>query len=234
MAQIELTNVFTPTADKLKWRDLNIAANEAYLARLEQAHEQLEDRNDHAGLWALGQLEQEIAHVRAALAGVPSVEAERDAWRAALAECDAAQRAIDAATKVDQLVKARAALELAQRVAGAAFETFKAAAHASRLPSPEMRPLFHGWRAALEPIDDLNRHADALDDFAPGSSTFSQSAAHDAARGHAACDLAALPFVVARTQPDTRTFRLFWHFACKKHGIDGAETYTQIFAEAAE
>jgi hypothetical protein len=234
MKQISLTDVFTPTAEKLRWQDTNIQAHHEYLVRLEQTAEQLDGRTDHAGRWAREVLEAEAAHVRAALAGVQSIEAEREAWRGGLAECDAAQRAIDAAKTVKTLVDARAGLELAGRAAGAAFETFKTTAHASRLPPPSMRPLFNGWRAALEPIDDLNRHTETLDAFAPGSSTFRESAAYDAARAHAQCDLAALPYVIARTDPTSRTFRLWFHFAAKKHGISGAETYKQIFAQAAE
>jgi hypothetical protein len=233
--QVFLTDVFASTERKLGWVDTHIEEHRSYLRRLEQTVELLDDRTDHAGLWALGQLEQEITYVRAALAGVPSIEAEREAWRATLVECDDAQRAIDAAKTVTTLVEARAASELAQRAAGAAFEAFRDAAHASRLPSPNERAMHSAWRDALHPTEALTRHADSLDDFTPGGVTFTQSAAHDCARGHAAsAELAALPFIVAKTDPESRTFRLFWHFATKKHGIAGAETYTQIFAQAAE
>jgi hypothetical protein len=230
--QVFLTDVFASTERKLGWVDTNIAEHRSYLTRLEQTAELLDGRTDHAGRWALDQVEHEITHVHAALAGVPSIEAEREAWRAALAECDDAQRAVDGAKTVTTLIEAQAASSLAQRASGAAFEKFRDAAHASRLPSPNERALHSAWRDALAAIEDLTRHAASLDDFTPGGVTFTQSAAFDCARGHAAnAALAALPFIVARTQPTSRTFRLFWHFAAKRHGIDGAETYTQIFAK---
>lgn len=234
--QVYLTDVFTPTTEKLKWRDLNIDAHRQYLGRIRDAIEQLEGTDGAASDYAREQLTTEAQAVEASLAGVPSIEAEREAWRDALVEEEEAQRAIDTAKTVKTLVEARAAYELATRKAAATFATFRDAAHASRLPSLESYPLHPGRVPAIGAVLNLNDHVGDLDDCEnPSARTMSEMSAYDAARGEAQCEKHVVPWVIAGADDHgCRVFRLWFHFAAKRNGIKGAETHSQVFAETAE
>lgn len=237
--QVSLTDMFTPTAEKLKWRDLHVDEHREYLGRIRDALEQLEGADAAAADYAREQLTAEAQAVETALAGVVSVEAEREAWRDALVECEEAQRAIDVAKTVKTLVDARAAHELATRKVATAFETFKAAAHASRLPSVSSYPLHAGRVAAIGPIANLNDRIGDLDDCEnPHARTISEMSAYDAARGEAQCEKNAVPWIIAGADDHgCRVFRLWFHYAARRHGIKGAETHDHIFkpeAAAAE
>jgi hypothetical protein len=236
--QIELSDQFLSLEVRAEWCDLRQDAYRDYAMQLESALASVKKRSDTAGKYAAKLFADELKAIRAALIAVPSIELERAALKAALRAADEARAAIDAATDVDALIRARADAELKDRAVTAAFPEFSAACGRARLPGLERFPLFQGRLAALAPISDLLRHAGSLDEHTPGSVTFGESAAVDTALGHAAVELNVVPWIIAKVHPESLTFKLWLFHVARRHKVGaelGAPIYREIFpVEAAE
>jgi hypothetical protein len=230
--QIELSDPYLSLEARAEWLDLRRDEYCVYAGYLESALALLKKRTDAAGKYAREAFTRELKALNEALSAVPSIELERSALKAALRVADDARSAIDTASTVADLVNAKASAELSGRAVAVAFDAFKSAATASRLKSAESFPLFRGRVAALAAISDLNRHRDTLSGYAPFSgSTFNESAAVDTARGWArSLEANALPWVFAKTDADSLTFRLFFSIVARIHGIEGAVPEGRVFA----
>lgn len=237
--QIELSDQRLSLEARAEWRDLRQDEYCTYAEYLESALALLGKRADTAGKYAREAFVRELKSIEAALEAVPPVEVERAALKAALKSATDATAAIQAAGDVDALLRARADAELKGRAVGVAWEAFKGAVSRARLPELGSFPLHAGRLQAFQAIEDLNWHSDRLGSYAPRTGrTFSESAAVDTAEGHARLELGALPWVIARTDPQSQTVKLWLFHVARRHKIGaeiGAPTWGELFpAEAAE
>lgn len=156
----------------LAWEDSNRPEHELYLAQVEDALSLLDGRQDHGAVWALPQLQSERLLIRAALAKADNArpEAERAAYAATVEDCRRCRATVDAATNADDLIRARAELELADRRGSVARFAFADAADRSRLQSAGMYPLHHAlalFRCSND-SEDLARLAPKLPSYQIG------------------------------------------------------------------
>jgi hypothetical protein len=197
------------------------------------------DRKDReAAKWARSQLTTERRAVEAELERVAdamtAVEAARETARAAMAVASKALAAIAQATKVDDLLRARAQHELDCRVANAAINAFRKAAKAAAPKSIALHPLYRGAVRAGDTLDFLKSHEGALDELDPERHSHAEGTAHDGARSYAADALIGdVPWVIADVGDEQcRVYRLWLSVVGPRHGFD-APSYDDIFADVA-
>jgi hypothetical protein len=231
--QIDITDQYTDAATALRWVDTTRPAHELYLSNVEQALAHLRKRKDHGATWARPQFEAEAFAVQRELdradACGAELEAAREAYRASCEKYGETQRAIDAATDVDVLLRAQAQLTLDGRAATAARAAFAAAAAKSKLPG--FVRAYKLWRGL-----QLHRSSGDNKDVASvggallgydrvGRNAFSAGSAHEIIHARNSTELCQLVWDVAGEcdYDDVDfaevAFSLRWECCARRHGL---------------
>jgi len=141
--------------------------------------------------YAAPAFEREIAAIEARLtaadAKLPAVKKARGALDAANEKHDAAFAAVNAATEVDALIRARAALELTGRVLATRSQDYRSACAAACVGSPERYALYGAFRKSLAVVSDIRGVHGILDGatISFGAKTSEQNSAARMLRAHA-------------------------------------------------